>query len=198
MKIYAEVPSMRLGQVINDLALVVWCVMWVWAGMWVHDLFTALAGPGDFIERAGVDLEDRLLSLGSEMSAVPVVGSDLSASFEAASEAGRSLAAAGQAQQDAVHTVALWLGVLFALLPILFALGQWLPGRIRWIREASAADRVRIRADDLYLFALRAAVTRPLPELLKATPDPAAALASGDFEPLAELELKELGLSVRR
>jgi hypothetical protein len=194
MKLYAEIPSMRIGQLLNDLALVVWCAIWVRVGMWVHDLFTKLAGPGELIERAGVDLEDRLLSLGSDMSAVPVVGPELRGPFEAASEAGRSLAAAGQTQQDVVHDVALMLGVLFALLPILFAVGQWLPARVRWIREASAAHRIRVDADDLYLFALRAAATRPLPELLRATPDPAAALARGDFKPLAELELRDIGL----
>lgn len=194
MKIYAEVPKMRLEQLIGDLAVVIWCVVWIVVGMWVHDLFTGLAGPGEFIERAGVDLEQRLVDLGVEMSDVPVVGDDLREPFAAASQAGRSLADAGRAQQDIVQDVALWLGVLFALLPILLAVGQWLPGRLAWIKEASAASRIRVEAYDLYLFALRAVATRPLPELLKATPDPAGAFVSGDYEPLATLELKELGL----
>lgn len=197
MKIYAEVPRMRFAQLLVDLALVVWCVLWVVVGMWVHDLFTGLAAPGEFIERAGVDLEDRLVELGAEMSDVPVVGGELREPFEAASQAGRSLADAGHAQQVVVHKVALWLGVLFALLPILFAVGQWLPGRSAWIKEASAADRIRVEADDLYLFALRAVTTRPLPELLKATPDPSGSFVAGDYEPLAALELKELGLRIR-
>jgi hypothetical protein len=198
MKIYAEVPKMRFGQLLGDLALVVWCVVWILVGMWVHDLFTGLAGPGEFIERAGVDLEQRLVDLGGEMSDVPVVGDDLREPFAAASRAGRSLAEAGRAQQDVVHDVALWLGVLFALLPILLALGGWLPGRLEWIKEASAASRISVEADDLYLFALRAVATRPLPELLKATPDPTGAFVKGDYEPLAALELNQLGLRVGR
>jgi hypothetical protein len=198
MKIYAEVRSVRWGQMFGDLALVLWCVLWIVVGMWVHDVFEELAGPGEFMEQAGVELEDRLVAVGDEMSGVPVVGDDLREPFEAASGAGRSLARAGQAQQDVVNKVALWLGVLFALLPILFAAGQWLPVRLRWMREAGAADRLRVEADDLYLFALRALATRPLPELLAATPDPAAAFAAGDYESLAALELGELGLRVRR
>jgi hypothetical protein len=194
MKIYAEVPAQRFGQLFGDLVIVLWCVLWIVVGVWVHDLFVGLAGPGEFIEQAGVDLEDRLIALGSEMSDVPVVGDRLQEPFEAAAGAGRSLAAAGQKQQDIVHEIGVWLGVLFALIPALFAVGLWMPGRLRWIREASAAHRIRVEADDLYLFALRAVANRPLSELLRATPDPTGAFVSGEYEALAELELKELGL----
>jgi hypothetical protein len=194
MKIYAEVPAQRFGQLIGDSVIVLWCVLWIVVGVWVHDLFVELAGPGEFIEQAGVDLEDRLVAIGDEMSGVPVVGDRLQGPFVDAAGAGRSLAAAGQRQQDVVHTIAVWLGVLFALIPALFAVGLWLPGRLRWIREATAAHRIRVEADDLYLFALRAVATRPLPELLRATPDPTAAFLEGDYGALAELELNELGL----
>jgi hypothetical protein len=194
MKIYAEVPAQRFGQLIGDGVIVLWCVLWIVVGVWVHDLFVELAGPGEFIEQAGVDLEDRLVAIGDEMSGVPVVGDRLQGSFVDAAGAGRSLAAAGQRQQDVVHTIAAWLGVLFALVPALFAVGLWIPDRLRWIREATAAHRIRVEADDLYLFALRAVATRPLPELLRAAPNPTAAFLEGDYDALAELELNELGL----
>jgi hypothetical protein len=157
-------------------------------------MFDKLGEPGRIIERAGDDFQRTLLQLRDEASGVPVVGSSLRDPIESASQAGRVLADAGRTQQDVVHTVAIMLGILFALLPILYALWQWLPARLQWIREASAAHRIRVDAEDLYLFALRAVATRPLPDLLRATPDPAAALAAGDYAPLAALELNDLGL----
>lgn len=194
MKIYAEVPVMRSRQLISDGAMVAWSALWIWIGFWVYRIFDKLGEPGRIMERAGDDLERNLLQLRDEAAGVPVVGSSLQDPIESASQAGRVLAEAGQTQQDIVHTVAIMLGILFALLPILYALSQWLPARLQWIREASAAHRIRVDAEDLYLFALRAVATRPLPELLRATPDPAAALASGDYAPLAALELRDLGL----
>jgi hypothetical protein len=194
MKIYAELPVMRSRQLLGDAAIVLWSALWIWIGYGVYRLFDKLGGPGRIIQRAGEDFQSTLLELRDEASEVPVVGSSLQEPIESASNAGRVLAQAGQTQQDIVHSVAIMLGVLFALLPILYALWQWLPGRLRWIREASAAHRIRIDAEDLYLFALRAVATRPLPELLRATPDPAHALASGDYAALAAVELKDLGL----
>jgi hypothetical protein len=197
MKIYAEVPSFRLRQLVGDAAVACWCVLWVVVGMGVHDLFVELAGPGEFIEKAGVTLEGELKSIGSEVSGVPVVGDRLRGPFDAASGAGRSLASAGQRQQDVVHTIAAWLGILFALLPILFVVGLWLPRRFRWIVEATAAHRIRSRGDDLYVFALRAIATRPWREVVRVTPDPAAAFANGEYQELGELELRSLGLRGR-
>jgi hypothetical protein len=127
---------------------------------------------------------------------VPLVGDELQSPFEAAAGAGRTLERAGAAQQEVVHTLALWLGVLLAVIPIGYVLLRQVPKRVRWIREASAASRLRIDAEDLHLFALRAVSTRPLYELKRACADPARALATGDYEPLAGLELGALGLRV--
>ena len=101
---------------------------------------------------------------------------------------------AGLAQQEVVQDLATWLGVLLALIPISYVAYRYLPDRWRWIREAGAASMLRIDAADLQLFALRAIARQPLYELRRATPDPAAALAQGDYEPLASLELASLGL----
>jgi hypothetical protein len=49
----------------------------------------------------------------------------------------------------------------------------------------------------VHLFAIRAVYTRPLYELRRACDDPARALALGDYEPLARLELAALGLHPR-
>jgi hypothetical protein len=195
MRIYAEKAGRASRQIASDLVVAWWIGLWVWIGMRIHDLVNKLAGPGRTMEEAGAGFATTLRDAGREVADVPVVGDALRTPLDAAAEAGATLQRAGQAQQDVVHTLALWLGIILAFLPIAMVLFRYLPDRIRWIREAGAAIRIRGRAhENLYLFALRAIATRPLPELRRATPDPGHAFATGDYEALAAMELDELGL----
>ncbi len=194
MKLYAESPRVRSRQLITDAAVVVWVLLWIAIGRLISDLVNRLGGPGRAIENAGTDFATSLEDAGERVRDLPVAGAALQDSFESVSGAGRSLARAGVGQQEAVNDLAVLLGVLFAFLAIGYALIRYLPGRVAWIREATAAHRIRIDADDLYLFAVRAIATRPLHELRRATPDPAGAFSAGDYEPLAAVELDALGL----
>lgn len=196
MKLYAEVPRFRNRQIAQDLALLLWSYVWIRIGMHVKALVDRLAGPGESIERAGGGFAETLFDIGTKVGDVPGVGGLLEAPFDAAGDAGVVLQRAGAAQQEVVHSLALWLGVLLALIPISYVLYKYLPDRLRWVREASAADRIRIDSADLHLFAIRAVVRQPLYELARVCNDPAAALQNGDYEPLAKLELASLGLKV--
>lgn len=193
-KLYAEVSRFRNRQVMQDLGLLAWSYLWIRVGMHVYDLVLRLAEPGQTVERAGLGLSGTLADISSKVAEIPVVGGSLRGPFEAAGEAGAALQRAGVAQQEVVHDLAQWLGVLLAVIPISYVAYRYLPDRWRWIREASAASSLRIDAEDLHLFALRAIARQPLYELQRVTPDPAAALARGDYEPLAALELGSLGL----
>ena len=193
-KLYAEVPRYRNRQVLQDLALLAWGYLWARVGMHVHDLVMRLAGPGETVERAGVGLSGTLADISSKVGDIPLVGGSLQAPFAAAGEAGAALQRAGVAQQEVVQDLAQWLGVLLAVIPISYVAYRYLPDRWRWIREASAASTLRIDAEDLHLFALRAIARQPLYELQRVAADPAAALAHGDYEALASLELGSLGL----
>lgn len=197
MKLYAETPAYRGRQVMRDLGVALWTYVWIRVGMGMHDLVTKLAAPGRTIESAGGDLAGNFTSISQEVADVPVVGGALQAPFDAAARASRVLGDAGAEQQEVVMTFALWLGILLALIPILYLLMRYLPARWTWVRDASAAHMLKIDADDLQLFALRAIANRPLHELRKATPDPAGAMAAGDYEALAALELNALGLGTR-
>lgn len=196
MKLYAEMPRYRNRQVLQDLALGVWGYVWIRIGLHVKSLVDRLAEPGVTIERAGDGFAGTLSDIGSKVADVPLVGESLQTPFNAAGEAGRILERAGIAQQDVVHTLAAWLGVLLAVIPISYVLYKYVPDRLRWVREASAAADLRIDADDLHLFAIRAVARQPLYELKRVCADPAAALKNGDYEPLATLELASLGLEV--
>ncbi|HEX2236726.1 MAG TPA: hypothetical protein VHK89_10660 [Actinomycetota bacterium] len=198
MKLYAEVGSFRARQILGDAALVVWVALWARVGFAVRALVDRLAGPARTLEDAGAGFARPFSDAGTRVADVPVVGDALQAPFEAAAGAGRALARAGAGQQEVIHALALWLGGLFALIPILFALLRYLPGRLRWARRAASAASIRLDPAGLSLFALRAVATRPFDELRRATPDPAGAWASGDHEALAALELASLGLRPHR
>lgn len=196
VKLYAEMPRFRNRQIAQDLSLALWAYIWIRIGIHVKHLVERLADPGETIERAGNRFAGTLFDISAKVGEAPLVGGALEEPFKAAGEAGRVLERAGAAQQDVVYTLAAWLGVLLALIPISYVLYKYLPDRLRWIREASAASGLRIDAADLHLFAIRAVARQPLYELRRVCPDPAAALQQGDYEALATLELASLGLKV--
>jgi hypothetical protein len=108
---------------------------------------------------------------------VPFVGGGLRGPLDAAAGAGSALARAGVAQQEAVAVLALVLSLLLAGIPIAWALQRWLPGRA----DVGAHRRSgRGSAGDVELFALRAAVHRPLHELAALGPDPVGRWKRGE------------------
>ncbi|MDQ4144336.1 MAG: hypothetical protein M3198_11450 [Actinomycetota bacterium] len=198
MKLYAEAPRYRARQLLKDAATIVWIIAWVRIGMFMNDLVNKLGAPGETVEDAGRGFAQSIDSFGGDVADLPVIGDALQEPFETIAGAGRSLQQAGAAQQEAVQTLAFWLGLLLALIPITYVLMRYLPERLKWIREAGAADKLRIDAEDYKIFAIRALANQPLYELRRAAPDPAGAYAAGDYEPLAQLELAQMGLEVRR
>jgi hypothetical protein len=197
MKLYAEQAPLRLRQVATDLVVAAWVAGWAWLGVAAYRLVSSLAGPVGRVERVGDDLAGNMRTIHDKVGRVPLVGEELRGPFGRLGEVGQTLAGAAHDQQQAVQQLAWWLGVLLAAVPIVTALLLWLPPRLRWAREAAAAARLRSDHADLHLFALRAVANRPLRQLARVTDDPAGALAAGDYEGLAALELRALGLSAR-
>ena len=194
VKLYAETAGLRARQVLGDLAVVAWTAAWVWAGVTLYRLVEKLAVPGARLEQAGGGFAGDVAEIQQKVGRLPVVGGELQDPFGRLAGVGRTLADAGATQQQIVHQLALWLGVLVAAVPIVALLLAWLPGRAAWAREAGAASRLRLAGADLELFALRAVANRPLRQLHRVSPDPAGALRAGDYEALADLELRALGL----
>jgi hypothetical protein len=194
MKLYAETAAMRARQLLGDLAVLVWVAAWVAAGLALYRLVERLAGPGRTLEQAGAAFSDDVGGLQEQVGRIPAVGDDLQEPFGRLGGLGRTLVEAGQAQQEVVHQLALFLGVVVAAAPVAALLVVWLPRRVAWAREAGAASRLRLAGADLELFAIRAVANRPLRQLRRVTPDPAGALRAGDYEGLAALELQSLGL----
>ena len=198
MKLYADGSARRTRQMLGDLLLVLWVVLWIRLAQVVHDATLALATPGRKIEAAGGGLADRLRDAGSAVGDVPLVGDQVRSPFDGAGRAADQIADAGTAQVAAVEHLAHWLGLTVGVLPILLVLLVYLPLRWRFVREASAGQRFIDSSADLDLFALRAMSRQPMHRIARISPDPVRAWREGDpdvVRALAVLELKDAGLS---
>lgn len=194
MSWYAETPALRRRQLLRDGLVLLWVLVWVRVGAAVHEAVSQLAAPGRALEDAGRDLADGLGGAADRADDVPLLGDDLADPLGGAAGAGESLAQAGQVQQDAVGLVALVLALVVAGLPVLVVLLRWLPARLAFARGHRAALALR---GDSELWALRAAMHRPLPELARLGPDPVGRWRRGEpgaAEALAVLERQAAGL----
>lgn len=198
MKMYADAPARRSRQMVGDLLLVLWVALWLELASVVHDATLALAAPGRTIAQAGGGLAGRLRDAGSAVGDLPVVGDRVRSPFDGAGQAADQIAGAGTAQVHAVEHLAFWLGLCVGAVPILLLVAVYVPFRVRFAREATAAQRFVDSSADLDLFALRAMANQPMHRLARVSDDPVAAWRAGDpkvVRALALLELRDAGLA---
>lgn len=201
MKLYADLPSRRVAQLSADLLTVAWILGWLLLGRFVHKMVSALAVPGEKMGDAGTSLSEKLLEAAGKVDDLPLINDGVSAPFEGASRAADQLAAAGDAQVDAVATIATGLAIAVVLVPVLMWLMVYVPLRWRFIRTATSTQRFLEAGTGADLVALRAMSTQPLHKLARISNDPVGAWRDGDAEvvaKLAELELNAVGLSAKR
>ena len=197
MKLYADTSVRRTLQIVGDLALVAWIWVWVVVAQKVHEATLGLATPGRRIDASAGDLASRLRDMGRTVSDIPIVGEGASKPFDGAGDAATGLAQAGQQQVAAVDSLAQWLALAVALIPILVLLWFYVPQRVGFVRRATAGQRFLDSGADLDLFALRAMAHQPLHVLARIDPDPAGAWRRGVpevIDQLAGLELRSAGL----
>lgn len=203
MPIYAQHPALRARQGAADLGMLAWVVLWVLVARVVHRAVLVLAEPGRAVEDLGSAVAGNMDSAAAAAGDVPLVGDELAAPFEALSEASGAVQGAGQAAQDAVATLALVLAVVLVVLPVGWLLLTWLPWRLRYAREATAARRLLAGGPELAtsagleILAARAVASAPLPRLAALPAGTGAAWRGGDpatVRALAGLELARLGL----
>ncbi len=64
MKLYADSPGHFARQLLSDVALVGWVLLWIWAGLAVHDATMELAGPGYQITESATGISDSMTEAG--------------------------------------------------------------------------------------------------------------------------------------
>jgi hypothetical protein len=194
---YADRLPTAVRQLLTDLFVVFWVYAWIRAGVRVHEMVLKLGSPGQKLQEAGTGIAGNLADVSGKVGRVPLVGDQLTAPFTSAANAANSLAEAGRQQQEIVGDVALTMAFLIVAVPLALVLFLWLPLRLRWMRRAAVAGRIREQPAGQDLLALRALATRPLNELAKLGPDIAQSWRDGDaaaIRALAALELRDLGL----
>ena len=203
VKLYADRLPTAVRQLVTDIIVVIWVYLWIHAGLWVHDMVEKLGVPGQKLQSAGDGIADNLADAGGKVGKVPLVGGQLVKPFNGAADAARSLADAGREQQVVVGRMSVIMALAAVAVPLALVLFLWLPLRLRWVRRAGVASRVRHQPAGRDLLALRALASQPLNELARLGPDIAQSWRNGDAEAvdaLAALELRRLGLKapVRR
>jgi hypothetical protein len=197
MKIYAELPQRRLRQLLADALVIAWISAGIWIADWIRDRAASLAESGRALERTGADLSDRFSDAGDQARKAPGVGRIIAAPFETGSDAADALVRAGQTYQDAIEGTGTVLAAVVLVVTLFVVLVGWLPPRARWIRRASAANRLRAEPAGRDLLALRALTSQPLRRLRGVGDDPAGRWRAADpaaLEALAALELRSVGL----
>lgn len=184
-----------------DGLVLLWLVLWLVIGGWTGYTIWQVSEIGDTLTTSGRAISstgDALESLGG----VPVVGDRTAELGGEVVVAGEDIVGRGQEVESQLRQLAILLGIAIALLPAAPVLGLYLPQRNA--RRHEIAEVRRLLADssdgamrDRYL-AERALRRLPLATLQRIDPDPWQALAEGRTRPLADAELRRMGLKPRR
>jgi hypothetical protein len=200
MKLYSDYAGHRSRQILFDVVALIAISAWAWLGYLLYSLVENLAEFGVQMEQSGSAFKATMTDVSATLGDVPLIGGGIRAPFDAASDAGATLEDAGIAQQDAVHQLALGLGIGIAVLPILTILIFWLIPRIRFAVRAGTAKTLLSNPASIDLLALRALSTQKVSAISAIDPDAAGAWRRNDPEivrKLASLELKSAGVRLR-
>jgi hypothetical protein len=197
MKLYPSQPAARRRTLTGDLLALLLILLFGLLGLKVHDAVDELAVLGTGVKDAGGAVTDGFGAAGDAVSGAPIVGDELGDALGQAGEAtGGPVEEAGRDGEDAVHDLALLLGLLVFLLPTAVYLWQVGPRRLRQIRSLSATSRalsgemIPARRQAL---AMRAAFGLPFDRLLRHTPDPIGDFVEDRYDPLLEALYEEAG-----
>ncbi len=194
---YAQTPSRRLGQMVLDATVVVWTVIWILFGIWIHDLVARLAQPALRINTAGSNFMTTMQQTAASVRDVPVAGGTLERAFLNMSGTGADIAGAGWTFAQRMEPLGLGLGIAASASPILLVVVPWLILRIGFYHRAASAQRFIDDDPDLDLFALLALANQPLSKLTVISHDPVGDWRAGDpavVRRLASLELRSRGM----
>jgi hypothetical protein len=195
---YATTPVRLLGQLVSDIVVVVWTMIWVTVGLAVHSAVATIAEVGRQVEEGATGVSDNLDAAGDRTGGVPLLGDALRGPLRAASEAALDIAGAGRSLDDTASWLAWVLALAVASPPILAVAMPWVFLRIRFFRRKWTAITLAATPAGQQLLALRALANRPLAKLVSVDTDPVGAWRNQDpaaIRGLAALELRAAGIA---
>ncbi|MFD3473916.1 hypothetical protein [Streptomyces sp. NPDC058695] len=145
---YAHNPGRRARQLLGDGAALLWIALWAAAALAAHQLAQLASQPAQRRPR------------------IPLLGSSVDGALRGVAHAGDRIVSAAPAPQGpaAAQALAVLGAVTLFVIPVGLMLTVWLPRRLRWTRQAAAAQELASTEDGRELLALRA-LLRPLDEL---------------------------------
>jgi hypothetical protein len=206
MHIWSERPLMRAGEILADVATLLWLTIWISLGVRLYGLLANLAESGRLVRDGGTGLTDAGETVGSALEGVPLVGEGVADGIRGAfSGAGEPLIVFGTDLERLLIIIAAVLGGLLVAVAIIPWLNRYLPWRIARWRRLNAASRVirgsrRGRAEAIpdatleSLLASRAVHRLEYDELLEFSSDPFGDWVAGRHDRLAMAELDRVGL----
>ena len=194
---YASTPGRLFTQLISDVVVTLWTIVWVFVGLAVHSAVATIAEVGRQVNGGATGVAANLNTAGDSVDDVPLVGSALSKPLRAASDAALDIAGAGGSLDSTASWLAVVLGLAVAAPPILFVVMPWLMLRLRFFRRKWTAVTLAATPAGEQLLALRALANRPLAKLAAVSVDPVGAWRRDDeiaVRGLANLELRSAGI----
>lgn len=198
---YSLRPARMARQILADVGILLWVLLWIRLGDRAEESIDALRGPADQLASAGGQLETGMRDAAATTSGLPLVGEQLSQPFRSLGQTAQTVRLTGTDLSLSLERIGTWVGLLVTVLPIAIVGVLWLTVRVRFVRRARAAQRFIDAQADLDLFALRAMARQPMERLARVTDDPAGAWRRGDgplIIELAQLELRDCGLDAHR
>lgn len=207
LKVYPDRAWPAFLRVLGDAVVVAWSVAWAYLGFLIYQTIMGLEVIADGIKNTGMTFNQWIGAFRSAVpGGIPILTKFLQDAADTLRQySGDPLVSAGQNIHDAILRVAIVLGLLVALPPILLVLLPYSGWRWRDMRETGAALAfVRIasmtgRADAARaVLAYRAVSTLSFRQLMKASADPVGDLVEHRYERLATAMLKRAGLDPTR
>lgn len=182
-----------------DGLVVFWTVFCLVVGSWVGYELWQLARLGTSLAEAGRGLDDAGRAL-QELRSIPVVGQAPGAIGDEVRATAQDAVVRGDAAAESTQRLAVLLGLVTALVPLVPVLWWYLPARLARGREVAQVRRMLAEQDpaevDGYL-ADSALRRLPYERLRSASDSPWKDYAEGRHRALADVELSRLGISRR-
>jgi hypothetical protein len=184
-----------------DVTIAVWIVVWVLLGFFVGRAIWDVGRIADPVIRNAASLSQTAAGF-DRLRSVPLIGGALGGAVGGVTASADKARAEAQAVKDRIRSVAVVVGALLALGPILLALLFYLPLRLPWRRDVAAIrDALARDPSDPVLqryLAERAMEGLRYDRLRELSDDPWSDLQAGRAERLAAVELARLGLAPPR
>ncbi|WNG81332.1 hypothetical protein C6A86_024645 [Mycobacterium sp. ITM-2016-00316] len=196
---YATRPGRLLAQLVSDVTVLIWTVIWVMVGSAVYTAVSTIAEVGRQVQDGADGVAGNLNSAGDSADDFPLIGDALAGPLRAASDAAGEIAGAGQSLDSTATWLAWVLALAVAATPILAVVMPWLFLRLRFFRRKLTVLTLASTHAGQELLAMRALANRPLAKLTAIDPDPIGAWRRDDrpaIRGLALLEIRAAGLKL--